>query len=227
MNITRENYEVFIVDYLDGKLDPIQSANLIHFLSQNPDLEEEFNEYENMKVNPTKNIKLDKQILKKDYSDVKNINNDNFDEFCIARFEGDLKRCDELRLKEYLKEHPEKLRDFILYSKLYLIPDYSIKYSKKYNIKKISPFVHTKRLILYSSSIAAATLILIMLLFRPGKNIEEMSKIQVINNVTEEQIISQEDYINNLSFNEMLTRKEDNLHLRENIINNKIIKSNW
>jgi hypothetical protein len=90
MNINRNNYEVYIIDYFDGKLDPVQTAELMYFLSQNPDLEYEFNAFENLKM-PESQIKFnDKEVLKKEYADVKSVTDINFEEFCIAEIEGDL-----------------------------------------------------------------------------------------------------------------------------------------
>jgi len=211
MNITRENYEAYIIDYLDGKLNPIQSAELMHFLSQNPDLEEEFNEFENIRINSSKEMKLNKDELRRDFSDIKQINDENFDEFCIANFEGDLNKHDESRLKKYLKKHPEKQKDFDLYSKIYLSPDYSIKYSEKNRIKKISPFISRKNLLLYVTSAAAAILLLILLVYMPGKDRKVISEIQVADNITEENISSQKEYDKNIIASENLIPKAKTL----------------
>ncbi len=202
MNITRENYEAYIIDYLDGKLNPIQSAELMHFLSQNPDLEEEFNEFENIKISASQEMKLNKDELRRDFSDIKQINDENFDEFCIANFEGDLNDQDESRLKEYLKKHPEKQKDFDLYSKIHLSPDYSIKYSEKNSIRKISPFIRRKNLLLYVTSAAAAILLLILLVYMPGKEVEVIPGIQVADDITEEKFSPQKEPGKNIEANE-------------------------
>ena len=222
MNITRENYEAFVIDYLDGKLGPIQSAELINFLSQNPDLEEEFNEFENIRVDSSKEMKPDKEKLKKGFSDIPKINDGNFDEFCVAKFEGDLNENNEIRLKEYLKEHPEKQKDLTLYSKIYLSPDYNIKYSEKNSIKRASPFVHRKNLLLYASSIAAAILLFILLIYMPGKNREGISEIQVAENITEESILPQKEYEKNIEATEKLIPGAKTLQSVKDIKNEQI-----
>jgi hypothetical protein len=222
MNITRENYEVYIIDYLDGKLNPVQSAELMNFLSQNPDLEEEFNEFENIRIDPSKEIKPDKEKLKRNFSDIQKINDENFDEFCVAKFEGDLNEYDEIRLEEYLKEHPEKQKDFNLYSKTYLSPDYNIIYPEKNNIKKISPFIRRKNLLLYATSVAAAILLLVLLVYMPGKDKGKISEIQVADNITEENISSQQEYENNTEVTEKLIPKEKKYIVLENIQSDQI-----
>ena len=226
MNITRKNYEAFIIDYLDGKLDPVESAELFRFLSQNTDLEAEFNDYESIKLNPSVKASFDKSILKKDYSDIESIGYENFDEFCIAKFEGDLSDHDELRLREFLKSHPEKQKDFDLYSNTHLTPDYSIKFHEKDNIKKISPFIRRGKMLLYVSSFAAAILLLLMLVFVPGKNKEKISGSQVADNVNEDNKSLQKEYEDYPKVADRLTLTEQNINqgeiTRSNIPSEKI-----
>ena len=42
MEISRQNYEQYFIDYLDGNLNPEQVEILLSFLEFNPDLKEEF-----------------------------------------------------------------------------------------------------------------------------------------------------------------------------------------
>ena len=42
MNITKENYEAFIIDYLEGNLSPDEIAELMHFVHQHPGMELDF-----------------------------------------------------------------------------------------------------------------------------------------------------------------------------------------
>ncbi len=217
MNINKKNYEAFIIDYFDGKLDPVESAELISFLSQNPDLEAEFNDYKCIRLNLSSTASFDKSLLKKDYSDIENINNENFEEFCIAKFEGDLSDRDEFRLREYIKDHPEKQKDFEIYSNIHLTPDYSIKFYEKNNIKKISPFVRRRNVLLYASSIAAAILILLMLVFMPWKEKEILSGSQAAENVAELNNAPRKEYENNNVVAERLALTEQKIDSREKI----------
>ena len=52
MKINRNNYEIFFVDYSDGKLSENQIENLMAFISLNPDLEEEFYTFINLEKLP-------------------------------------------------------------------------------------------------------------------------------------------------------------------------------
>ena len=42
MEININNYEVYVIDFIDGMLNEIDTANLLIFLDQNPVLKEEF-----------------------------------------------------------------------------------------------------------------------------------------------------------------------------------------
>lgn len=174
MKINRKNYEVFLIDYIDGRLDPGQSNKLLDFLSRNPDLKKEFDAYEKIYMPASKNIYIKKDLLKKNFSDIENINEINFDEFCVARLEGDLEKDDETRLQKYIDDNPEKLKDHEIYTRLILKPDHNIKYSEKSNIKKPVLFTPKRKLFLYISS-AAAAIILFMLLLMPGKEKADIS----------------------------------------------------
>ena len=48
MNIGRDNYESYFMDYLDGKLDTVQVEVLMSFLEFNPDLKQELEGLENV-----------------------------------------------------------------------------------------------------------------------------------------------------------------------------------
>ncbi|MEI8202648.1 MAG: hypothetical protein WCH34_06525 [Bacteroidota bacterium] len=42
MNINSKNYETYFLDYIEGRLDPLQSAELLIFVEQHPQLKDEF-----------------------------------------------------------------------------------------------------------------------------------------------------------------------------------------
>jgi hypothetical protein len=186
MKINRNNYEVFLIDYIDGRLDPLQSNELLDFLSRNPDLKKEFDAYEKIDMPASKDIHIKKDLLKKNFSDIEIIDETNFDEFCVARLEGDLEKDDEIRLQKYIEDNPEKLKDYKIYTRLFLKPDHNIKYSEKNNIKKSVLFTPKRKLYLYISS-AAAAIILFTLLLIPGKENADMSGSLLTDNQIPEQ----------------------------------------
>ncbi|HJX71101.1 MAG TPA: hypothetical protein VJ346_04095, partial [Bacteroidales bacterium] len=165
MNINRNNYEVYVIDYFDGKLDPVQTAELMYFLSQNPDLEYEFNAFENIKLPEANLIFSDKEDLKKKYSDFSVVTDTNFEELCIAEIEGDLDEKSQGMLFQYLEKNPEKNRDLELYRKTILKPDESLVFPglRKLKKHKVIPLLSDRRI--YYPGIAAALLVVVLLTF--------------------------------------------------------------
>ncbi len=192
MNINRKNYEVFLTDYIDGRLDPDQSNELLHFLTENPDLRKEFDDYENIKISPTKNVYIKKNLLKKDFCDIENINETNFDEFCVAKLEGDLGDDDEIRLNKYIKDNPEKSSEYELFSRLVFKPDNSIKYPGKKNIKRSLVFTPERKIYIYLTS-AAAAIIFVMLVLIPGSEKDNASVPELAENQMPAQVIEIKD----------------------------------
>jgi hypothetical protein len=135
--IDRNNFETWCRLYLEGELDQSGMEELMSFLSGNPDIE----------FSPDKDsINTDiffgkKNTLKKSYSDIPEINKDNFDEFCVARLEKLLSRQDNERIHSYLRSHPEKEKDARLISKLKMVPDEGIRFRKKSSLKKAVPLL--------------------------------------------------------------------------------------
>jgi hypothetical protein len=162
MNINRQNYEVYVVDYFDGKLNPAERAELMYFLSVNPDLEDEFNNFGEHSV-PIANFEFkEKESLKKNMGDISSVSEKNFDEFCIAAFEGDLDKKSEEKLEYYLMNHPEKRKDYETYGKLKLVPDKKTVYPYKTQLTK--QVIKPLRILYFGISAAAAILFAVFLI---------------------------------------------------------------
>ena len=73
---------------------------------------------------------------------------------------------DRARLDEYIDVHPEKQRDFDVYGKLILQPDYLLVYPDKKSLKKREPVVIPLRFIYYAIGVAASIALLILLVSR-------------------------------------------------------------
>ena len=64
MKITRDNYEIFFIDYLDGTLPPELIGELEAFLLVNRDLEEQLQTVEHCRLSVTPEHFSDKESLK-------------------------------------------------------------------------------------------------------------------------------------------------------------------
>ncbi|MCD6565724.1 MAG: hypothetical protein J7K53_07240 [Bacteroidales bacterium] len=159
MDINRNNYELFFMDYLDGGMSPDQVIELMSFLKENPDLKTELEEFEEINVEPDKKRFEPKTSLKKAFI----VNDSNFDNFCIASLEGDLTKEESTLFQTWLKQNPLKAREFELYKKTCLIPE-KITFNFKSSLKKSSGSrIFTPKVRGYFS--AAASIIILIALY--------------------------------------------------------------
>ncbi len=81
MDINRNNYEAYFLDYRENNLTPGQVAELLVFLEQNPDLKEEFESFESFSLFLIKTSgSNDKENLKKrDLIPTGNIDSSNYE----------------------------------------------------------------------------------------------------------------------------------------------------
>ena len=171
MKITRYNYEIFFIDYFDGRLSKEQKKELFNFLSIYPDLKAEFDEFEMINL-PEENIEFpNKELLKKsNVVEVSNINENNYEYYFIAWHEGDLSNNEKFRLEEFLRLNPELNKDFELYKLTKLKADTSVIYQDKKSLKKHIIGTNYKKILYYSISVAASLLIAISIFFSINKH---------------------------------------------------------
>src|SRR4051812_47698116 len=100
MMISRSNYEIYFVDYFDGRLNESQRAELFTFLESNSDLKEEFSEFEKiMSLPDDKIIFADKDSLKKNVPTIR-----NYQTWLVAELENDLDKEQQKSLREFLEK---------------------------------------------------------------------------------------------------------------------------
>lgn len=131
MKITRENYEVFLIDYIDGNLAEESTQDLELFLESNPDIKEEMEGLQNYCLTeeevefPHKN-----DLLYTEYG----VN--ETDRLLVGELERDLSQEEEVRLAELKKNRPELERDAKLFSFTKLKADLSVRFGPKENLKR-------------------------------------------------------------------------------------------
>lgn len=170
ININRNNYEEYFLDFHDGQLSPDDEKILLSFLAKNPDLKEEIDRVESNSI-----IKENKSIVFKNKTGLKKtsilgkITNDNFDELCIAKIEGDLNNKELLKFEEFVKTTSRE-KDLKLYELSKLSSDTSIIFNDKAKIKKRERKIFSFNSNYTLISAAASIIILIALyLFIPRK----------------------------------------------------------
>ncbi len=157
MEIDRSNYEIWFIDWLDGKLNDLQVERLKLFLDENPELKEEFNELALISLKPIGKSFPHKDHLKKSIAD---ISWSQFEYLCISHLENDLSLGQQTELFEAIEMDPEKKSSFELIQKLKLAPA-NISYKYKSKLKKRTVFQNVIRLSVIGLSAAATIALLI------------------------------------------------------------------
>ncbi len=127
MKITRDNYEPFFLDYLEGNLEETMIYQFLDFLELNPDLKEELQLFDNIHLPEEQVAFSGKQHLYKSAQDEKSA----FEMKTIAYMEGDLKDEERESFETYIAAHPELQKEYDLFGKTRLIADTSIKFPQK------------------------------------------------------------------------------------------------
>lgn len=127
MKITRDNYESFFIDYLEGNLPENQIDQFLDFLNQNPDLKEELHLFEEIRL-PREPLVFQekKQLYKKDADETHRLEN-----MAVAYMEGDLEETERKTFEIYLTSHPELEKQYNRLTKTRLVADPGIKYLHK------------------------------------------------------------------------------------------------
>ena len=136
MKINRINYELYFVAYLDNNLSRGDMLELMAFLAQNPDLEEELNLVKDIKLEPETICFDAKNSLKKKNEEIE-ISKEKFDELCIGKIENTLNKQEKILLEKHIKLNPELEKEFKLFELTILQPDLSVEFTSKESLKRI------------------------------------------------------------------------------------------
>jgi hypothetical protein len=159
MNPDRTNYEIWLIDYLDGTLNKDQVRMLMSFLEENPDIREELEEF-SLPVLKDYHSFTNKNLLKKSVGDLPE---SQFELLCVAEAEEDLSEQQRAELEVIIEANPDKRKTLELIRRLKLIsPD--IEYNKKANLRKRTGSQKIIRLSVIGLSAAAGLAIMISLI---------------------------------------------------------------
>jgi len=129
MNINKNNYEAFFLDYYEGKLSPNEVAELLLFIEQYPEVKGEFESFENITLEDFSVSFENKAELKKE------ITLTNKDEYFIKAVEGSITEAEQELLHQFLKQHPQLFYEFELYKKTKLQPEFELVFENKEDLK--------------------------------------------------------------------------------------------
>ena len=162
--ITRNNYEAYLLDYVEENLSPELIAELMLFLENNPDLKNELEDFELLELTSPAIELVNKEELKKEEESITLY---NYEDYLIGEVEGENSPEISKELHSFLKENPQKEKEFSLYQKTRLNAS-SIIFDHKASLKK----KEGKVIPLYWWYASAAAVVLIFFLLR-GLNADE------------------------------------------------------
>jgi hypothetical protein len=130
--ITEHNYEVFLIDQLDGKLDPDTLQELKAFLLLHPNIQEEFEQLESTVLQHDA-MPFEEKISLKIPDFNSRITPENVAHFIIAYHENDLNKKQVDELNEFLRLHVSAHKAFKVYARTFL-PKENIVFEHKYEL---------------------------------------------------------------------------------------------
>src|SRR5690554_1422689 len=119
MKITRNNYEKYFIDYLDGNLAEEMVDDFLEFIHQNPDLKDELKLAGAIHFEASDALYEAKENLIREKYDIA----EAFDNTAIAYIEGDLSEMEKDDFENYLDRHPQRKHELAAYVNTKLTPD--------------------------------------------------------------------------------------------------------
>lgn len=165
MEINRNNYGAFFLDYWESNLDDRGKERLALFLESNPDLQNEFLDFKyatDSRLNPGEvfTFPYKSKLKKVEVQTVGEINQHNWEQYVIASLEKDLSPLDSMLFEEFVSKNPQIFRDIELFRKTFLIPDQKIVFDQKESLKRrVIPVWWHNPAVRWGTSIAAMFLI--------------------------------------------------------------------
>ena len=188
MDINRNNYEAYFLDFLEGRLSVGEEEILHRFLKFNPDLADELEAFDLYPLHPGKEIYPGKEDLYRRFPDKEDtIGEDNFELFCIAYLEGDLDDEQKIEFETYIAGNEKHKKELDYFKASFLSPE-KIYYPGKRALKKQLTISLNWRLM---TPVAAAAAILLMLLIRPSGEVQEVQIAASLPAVEEAEVVKE------------------------------------
>jgi hypothetical protein len=179
MSISRSNYEIWFTDWLDSNLSKSELEQLRIFLSENPDLKEEFEELGRLRLDPPSLHMPFREGLKKSAEDLPD---SQFDVLCVAYHENDLSEQQKNDFLEMIADDKKRQEIFSLSGKLRLRPP-NDKFSSKNSLLRRSRAGKFLRIAAPVLSVAAMIALALLLIkpegsMMPGITLSDPVEIQ-------------------------------------------------
>lgn len=166
MKINRNNYEEFMLDYIEGNLDAENKRAFEIFLSDNEDIKTELQGFENFSLTADE-ISFDEKYLLKKTPISAEFGGNYFEEICIADLEKEITQEQKNDLSEILSKQPEKLSEYNSFQKTKLLAE-EVNFPQKQKLHKKHVFL--RKPFLYAVSSVAASILIAFSIFSLNSN---------------------------------------------------------
>jgi hypothetical protein len=130
--ITRDNYEEWLVMYVDNELNEAGRLAVEQFIQQNPDLEEELVMLQQSVLLPDEQIVYEqKETLFKNTIAKEPVNENNCSAWFVLYGDDELTNEEKDKVEVFVYKHPQYQQEFELIQQAKLVPDKSITFPEK------------------------------------------------------------------------------------------------
>lgn len=166
--ISLHNYEVYFIDFFDGQLNALQTAELMEFLEKYPNKKSEFDTYDSIQI-PLDSIKFSEKnsIYNGVIEESISINENNYEDYIIAKNEKLINNTNMIALNSFIETDPLFQKTEQIYAATILLKD-KIEFPDK---EKLLKKVAVLPLLTYFSA-AAAVLFFFFLMYFPSTSYE-------------------------------------------------------
>ena len=176
MQISRKNFETYFLDYWENSLDESARQELAGFLKANPDLQDEFldfNESVSVRLNPEEKIEFQRKnaLRKPEIIPTKHVDENSYEDTIIAFLEGDMSNDEILEFEEFISLNPHLIKEIDLFKKTFIKVEPKTVFKNKAGLKRNYVPLAIKRFYIYGSAVAAI-LLLTVVIFNPFKSVD-------------------------------------------------------
>jgi hypothetical protein len=131
--INFSNYEAWLLDYAEGNLSAEDTAELLLFMEQHPELQTDVDNLMEFTLPSDEIISADfKHRLHKDEAAFK----ERFESLCVAFYDKTISAAEKNELEYILKQNPHWTKDFNAFEHTYIKQECDLEFSAKSSLKK-------------------------------------------------------------------------------------------
>ena len=197
MKPDRSNYEIWLIDWLDGNLDKARIEQLMAFLDENPDLKEEADLLSLSRLIPESKPSRAKKLSKKTPAELPS---SQIEYLSVAYLENDLSDAQIKDLKDNISVNPDNRKLFDSIQRIRLKP-LNYRYRNKSRLKKKTRAEKILRLSVIGLS-AAATIAIIILSYIATPRSLTITNEEIVRNLFTDTILLQPGAV--ITYNENL-----------------------